>query len=81
MRVENETKTRVWKDLSFCPEILTRNAVQESISGNPEMYFLTGEAAGCETEVVLAVVAALQKLALRLGKSSSYISVNLAVFL
>jgi hypothetical protein len=43
------------------------------------MYFLTGEAAGCETEVVLAVVAALQALALRLGMSS-YIFVYLAVF-
>jgi hypothetical protein len=43
------------------------------------MYFLLGEAAGCETEVVLAVVAALQTLALRLGKLS-YISVNFAVF-
>jgi hypothetical protein len=44
------------------------------------MYFPSGEAAGCETEVVLAVVAALQTLALRLGKSS-YISVHyFAVF-
>jgi hypothetical protein len=44
------------------------------------MYILTGEASGCETEVVVAVVAALQTLALKLGKSS-YISVNLAVSL
>jgi hypothetical protein len=53
---------------------------KNSIPGNSEMYFLSGEAAGCETEVTLAVVAALQTLALRLGKSSSYISVNFAAF-
>jgi hypothetical protein len=46
---------------------------KNSISGDPEMNFLSGEAAGAETEVVLAVVAALQTLALRLGRSS-YIS-------
>ncbi len=29
MRVENQTKTRLWKDLSLCPEISNKNAVQE----------------------------------------------------
>jgi hypothetical protein len=32
IRVENQTKTRVWEDLSLCPETLTKNAVRESIS-------------------------------------------------
>ncbi len=29
MRVENQTKTRVWEDSSLCPETLTKNVVQE----------------------------------------------------
>ncbi len=29
MRVENQTKTRVWEDSSLCPETSTKNAVQE----------------------------------------------------
>ncbi len=29
MRVENQTKTRVWEDMSWCPETSTKNAVQE----------------------------------------------------
>ncbi len=28
MRVENQTKTRVWENSSLCPEISTKNAVQ-----------------------------------------------------
>ncbi len=29
MRVENQTKTKVWEDSSLCPEISTKNAFQE----------------------------------------------------
>jgi hypothetical protein len=29
MRVENQTKTRIWEYLSLCPETSTKNAVQE----------------------------------------------------
>ncbi len=29
MRLENQTKTRVWEDSSICSETLTKNAVQE----------------------------------------------------
>ncbi len=29
MRVENQTKTRVWEDSSLCTENSTKNAVQE----------------------------------------------------
>ncbi len=28
-RVENQTNTRVWEDLSLCPETSTRNVIQE----------------------------------------------------
>jgi hypothetical protein len=29
IRVENQTKTRVWEDSSLCPETSTKNAIQE----------------------------------------------------
>ena len=29
MKVENQTKTRVWEDSSLCPETLTKNVDQE----------------------------------------------------
>ncbi len=28
MRVENQIKTRVWEDLSLCPETSTKNVIQ-----------------------------------------------------
>jgi hypothetical protein len=37
VRVENQTKSRVWEDSSLCPEISTNNTVLESQLGTKKI--------------------------------------------
>jgi hypothetical protein len=41
MRVENQTKTRVWEESSLCPETSTKSAVQEFHLRTPAEHGLT----------------------------------------